>query len=70
MSDFDWPRLLNRLIGGGDVSRAEAHAAMGEVMAGTATEAQTAAFIVAIRAKGDRWVFPVSYYPEIHLFHS
>jgi anthranilate phosphoribosyltransferase/anthranilate synthase/phosphoribosyltransferase len=53
MSDFDWSRLLHRLIGGGDLSRAEAHAAMGEVMAGTATQAQTAAFIVAIRAKGE-----------------
>jgi hypothetical protein len=25
---------------------------------------------LAIRAKGDRWVFPVRYYPEIRLFHS
>ncbi len=53
MSGYDWPTVLGNLMAGGDLDRAEAHAAMAEIMAGRATDAQIAAFIVAIRAKGE-----------------
>jgi len=54
MSDFfSWPSVLGPLVAGGDLSRDEAHAAMTEIMGGTATESQIAAFIVALRAKGE-----------------
>ena len=53
MTDFAWPPVLDRLIAGSDISRDDAHAAMAEVMGGRATPAQIAAFIVAIRAKGE-----------------
>ena len=53
MSGFEWPPVLQRLIEGGDLERGEARAAMTEVMAGRSTPAQIAAFIVAIRAKGE-----------------
>jgi anthranilate phosphoribosyltransferase len=38
---------------GEHLSREQAHAAMDEIMSGRSTDAQTAAFIVAIRAKGE-----------------
>ncbi len=53
MTDFAWAPVLSKLIDGADLDVAEAQAAMGEVMAGRATPAQTAAFIVALRAKGE-----------------
>ena len=53
MTDFSWPPLLNRVMAGEHLSREQAHAAMDEIMSGRATQAQIAAFIVAIRAKGE-----------------
>ena len=53
MTDFSWPSVLNPLMAGGSLSRHEAHEAMAEVMSGRATESQIAAFIVAMRAKGE-----------------
>ena len=53
MSDFWWPPIINALMAGTDLSREEAHGAMSEVMSGNATEAQIAAFIVSLRAKGE-----------------
>ncbi len=53
MTDFAWPIVLSKLMAGADLDVAEAQAAMGEVMAGRATAAQTAAFIVALRVKGE-----------------
>jgi anthranilate phosphoribosyltransferase len=53
MSEFSWPAVINTLMGGGDLSRELAHAAMSEVMSGVATEAQIAAFIVSLRTKGE-----------------
>ena len=44
---------LETLIGGRDLSRAEARAVMGEIMSGDATPAQIAAVLVALRAKGE-----------------
>ncbi len=53
MTDFQWPPVLAKLMAGDDLDGAEAQAAMGEVMAGRATPAQTAAFIVSLRTKGE-----------------
>lgn len=53
MTDFSWPTVLNRVMAGEHLSRDQAHAAMDEIMSGRATQAQIAAFIVAIRAKGE-----------------
>jgi anthranilate phosphoribosyltransferase len=47
------PRLLTRLLGREDLSSADTAWAMAEVMAGEATPAQIAAFVVALRAKGE-----------------
>jgi anthranilate phosphoribosyltransferase len=48
-----WPSLLNRLLAGHDLSSADTAWAMREVMTGEATPVQTAAFVVALRAKGE-----------------
>lgn len=53
MTGFDWAATLDTLMAGGDIDRTSAHAAMTEVMTGRATPAQVAAFIVAVRAKGE-----------------
>ncbi len=50
---MDWPAILGPLTAGNDLTRADAHAAMAAVMAGDATPAQVAAFIVALRIKGE-----------------
>ena len=43
--------VLNRLLAGHDLSRAEMETAMHALMAGEATAAQTAGFLVALRMK-------------------
>ena len=48
-----WPRVLGTLTGRGDLPAVEAGAAMREILAGEATPAQIAAFIVALRMKGE-----------------
>ncbi|MDA8275964.1 MAG: anthranilate phosphoribosyltransferase [Actinomycetota bacterium] len=48
-----WPGVLTRLLAGTALELAEAEAVMGQVLAGVATEAQIAAFAVALRAKGE-----------------
>jgi anthranilate phosphoribosyltransferase len=53
MTDFAWPAVLGPLSAGHDLSAAEARAAMTEIMAGRAEPSQIAAFIVALRAKGE-----------------
>jgi len=50
---FPWSSVLSRLMGGEDLASDEARAAMAEVMEGRSTPAQTAAFIVALRVKGE-----------------
>ena len=45
--------VIQRLLDGHDLSRAEARETMGEIMAGDATQAQIAGFLVALRAKGE-----------------
>jgi len=50
---FSWPAVLGPLMAGQDVDEQSARAAMTEVMAGRAEPSQVAAFIVALRAKGE-----------------
>ncbi|MGB9280954.1 MAG: anthranilate phosphoribosyltransferase [Pseudonocardiaceae bacterium] len=48
-----WPALLSQLIAGTDLDTQDATWAMDEVMSGAATQAQVAAFVVALRVKGE-----------------
>lgn len=48
-----WAGVLRRLMGGGDLARDEAAAVLDEVLAGRAAPAQLAAFLVALRVKGE-----------------
>ncbi len=48
-----WPSLLSRLIGGEPLRAEDTRSAMGAIMDGEATPAQIAAFVVALRAKGE-----------------
>jgi anthranilate phosphoribosyltransferase len=48
-----WPGLLSRLLAREDLTAADTAWAMREIMTGEATPAQTAAFVVALRAKGE-----------------
>ena len=50
----NWPALLHQLILRADLEPAEAAWAMDQVMTGAATPAQVAAFVVALRAKGEQ----------------
>lgn len=53
MAEFSWPDVIDALMRGEDLARPAAHAAMAEIMGGRAGEGQIAAFIVALRAKGE-----------------
>jgi anthranilate phosphoribosyltransferase len=46
-------RTMARVLDGHDLARDEAREAMGEIMAGEATPAQIAGFLIALRAKGE-----------------
>lgn len=48
-----WPGILGRLVAGGDLSAEDTAWAMDQVMTGEATDARVAAFVVALRAKGE-----------------
>ncbi len=48
-----WPAILARLTEGHDLPSEEAEAALATVLAGEATDAQLAAFVVALRQKGE-----------------
>ncbi|GAA0414786.1 anthranilate phosphoribosyltransferase [Acrocarpospora corrugata] len=48
-----WPSLLTALLSGEHLTADETAWAMGEIMSGAATPAQIAAFVVALRAKGE-----------------
>ncbi len=47
-----WPGVLGTLAAGRDIGPGEARAALGAILAGEATDAQVAAFIIALRLKG------------------
>jgi anthranilate phosphoribosyltransferase len=53
LSDLSWPSVLTGLLKGEDLSISEASWAMEQVMAGKATPAQLAGFLVALSAKGE-----------------
>ncbi|MFI6241501.1 anthranilate phosphoribosyltransferase [Micromonospora sp. NPDC050795] len=53
MGDRTWPHLLNTLLRGDELSTADTAWAMDEIMTGSASAAQIAAFAVALRAKGE-----------------
>lgn len=54
IEDFGgWTGILSGLAEGRSLSRAEAGAAMGDVLAGNATPAQIAAFVFGLRCKGE-----------------
>jgi anthranilate phosphoribosyltransferase len=48
-----WPSILTELIAGHDLDRSSAEWAMARIMAGEATPAQIAGFLVGLRAKGE-----------------
>ncbi|MEW9527886.1 anthranilate phosphoribosyltransferase [Microbispora sp. NPDC049125] len=48
-----WPSLLNALLTGENLTSDETSWAMGEIMSGSATPSQIAAFVVALRGKGE-----------------
>src|SRR5690606_2557946 len=50
---FAWPSLLQSLLAGKNLSISEATWAMRQVMAGEVSDARLAAFLVALRAKGE-----------------
>lgn len=51
--DLTWPNVLSQLLDGEDLSIAEAEWTMAQVVSGEATAAQIAAFLMALRAKGE-----------------
>lgn len=48
-----WPEVLSALLAGRDLSAGDSAWAMDQIMTGEATDAQIAAFAVALRAKGE-----------------
>jgi anthranilate phosphoribosyltransferase len=48
-----WPRLINTLIDGTDLTAGNTEWAMNSIMAGEASPAQIAGFLVALRSKGE-----------------
>ncbi len=53
MAAQTWPNLLTKLVRGNDLDADETAWAMGEILADNATPVQMAAFMVALRAKGE-----------------
>ena len=53
MTVRSWPELLTRLIAGADLDAEDTAWAMDQVMSGSATPAQVAGFVIALRAKGE-----------------
>jgi anthranilate phosphoribosyltransferase len=53
MAEHSWPEVLGALIAHADLSAGQAAWAMGEILAGEASAAQIAGFVVALRSKGE-----------------
>jgi anthranilate phosphoribosyltransferase len=53
MGDRTWPHLLATLLRTAELSTEDTAWAMGEIMSGSATDVQIAAFAIALRAKGE-----------------
>jgi len=54
MQGVHWAAVLSQLVAGTDLSRELAHEVVGSVLAGAATDAQVAAFLTALAAKGEQ----------------
>lgn len=52
-STHSWPATLTALLAGGNLSVAEAAVLMSEIVEGNASDAQLAAFLIALRSKGE-----------------
>ncbi len=50
---FAWPDILNALVAGEDLTEDQAGAAMAQIMEGSALPSQIAAFVIALKAKGE-----------------
>lgn len=50
---MEWPAVLSTLVAGTDLTAAQAGDALREILAGNATDAQIAAFLIALRVKGE-----------------
>lgn len=50
---MEWPALLSMLVAGSDLTSEQAGDALREILAGAATDAQIAAFLIALRMKGE-----------------
>ncbi len=50
---MEWPALLSTLVAGSDLTSEQAGDALREILAGAATDAQIAAFLIALRMKGE-----------------
>ncbi len=50
---LSWPSVLTELLAGRDLDSAVAHDVMSTILRGEATDAQIAAFLVALRSKGE-----------------
>lgn len=48
-----WPGVLRRLLGGEDLTAGEAAVAVADILAGNASPAQIAGYLIALRAKGE-----------------
>ena len=48
-----WPAVLGRLLSKNDLTAQESALALGEILVGAATPAQIAAFVTALRIKGE-----------------
>ena len=53
MSTITWPDVLGSLVARADLTPEQASWAMGEILAGAASDAQIAGFAVALRTKGE-----------------
>ncbi len=53
MGERTWPQLISALLRSDELSAGDTAWAMDEIMAGSATPVQIAAFAVAMRAKGE-----------------
>ncbi|MEV6929220.1 anthranilate phosphoribosyltransferase [Dactylosporangium sp. NPDC051485] len=69
MGERTWPTLLTALLRGDDLSTEDTKWAMGEIFTGSATPVQTAAFVIALRAKGET-AAEVAGCAEMMLAHS
>jgi len=50
---MEWPALISTLVAGSDLTSEQAGDALREILAGDATDSQIAAFLIALRMKGE-----------------